>query len=65
LPAKRLAQPGTIFLVDGNKRAVFLAMGLFLYPNGYRLNASRADATLTVLGLAAGQPVLSNLLLKT
>ena len=26
--------------VDGNKRAAFLATGLFLYLNGYRLNAS-------------------------
>ena len=40
--------------VDGNKRAAFLATGLFLYLNGYRLDASQADATLTVLGLAAG-----------
>lgn len=40
--------------VDGNKRAAFLATGLFLYLNGFRLNASQADATLTVLGLAAG-----------
>ena len=40
--------------VDGNKRAVFLATGLFLYLNGYRLNASQADATITVFGLAAG-----------
>jgi death-on-curing protein len=40
--------------VDGNKRVAFLATGLFLYLNGYRLNASQADATITVLGLAAG-----------
>ena len=40
--------------VDGNKRAAFLATGLFLYLNGHRLNASQADATITVLGLAAG-----------
>ena len=40
--------------VDGNKRAAFLATGLFLYLNGYRLNASQADATITVLGLADG-----------
>ena len=39
---------------DGNKRAAFLATGLFLYLNGYRLNASQADATITVLSLAAG-----------
>lgn len=40
--------------VDGNKRAAFLATGLFLYLNSYRLNASQADATITVLALAAG-----------
>ncbi|MDB5779021.1 MAG: death-on-curing family protein [Polaromonas sp.] len=40
--------------VDGNKRAAFLATGLFLYLNGYRLNASQADATITVFALAAG-----------
>ena len=41
--------------VDGNKRAAFLAAGLFLALNGYRLNASQADATLTVIPLAAGE----------
>lgn len=41
--------------VDGNKRAAFLAVGLFLYLNGYRLQTSQADATLTVLALAAGE----------
>lgn len=41
--------------VDGNKRAAFLAVGLFLYLNGYRLTASQADATLTMLAVAAGQ----------
>jgi len=40
--------------VDGNKRAAFLAVGLFLHLNGYRLRATQAEATLTVLGLAAG-----------
>lgn len=40
--------------VDGNKRAAFLATGLFLYLNGYRLTATQVDATLTVLGVAAG-----------
>lgn len=43
--------------VDGNKRAAFLATGLFLYLNGYRLNASQADATMTVLALASGEIV--------
>lgn len=41
--------------VDGNKRAAFLATGLFLYLNGYRLNASQADATLTILAVASGE----------
>ena len=40
--------------IDGNKRAAFLAVGLFLYLNGYRLVASQAEATMTVLSLAAG-----------
>ncbi len=40
--------------VDGNKRAAFLATGLFLYLNGYRLNASQADATITMLAVASG-----------
>ena len=41
--------------VDGNKRAAFLAVGLFLHLNGWRLRATQADATLTVLALAAGE----------
>lgn len=41
--------------VDGNKRAAFLAVGLFLALSGYRLNASQEDATLTVMSLAAGE----------
>jgi death-on-curing protein len=41
--------------VDGNKRAAFLAVGLFLALNGWRLTAPQADATLTMLALAAGQ----------
>ncbi len=40
--------------VDGNKRAEFLAVGLFLGLNGFRLVTSQADATLAVLALAAG-----------
>jgi death-on-curing protein len=40
--------------VDGNKRAAFLAVGLFLAMNGYRLVATQADATLTMLSVAAG-----------
>ena len=41
--------------VDGNKRAAFLSCGLFLHLNGHRLSASQAEATLTVLALAAGE----------
>lgn len=41
--------------VDGNKRAAFLAIGLFLYANGFRLTATQADATQTIISLAAGQ----------
>ena len=40
--------------VDGNKRAAFLAVGMFLAVNGYRLQATQADATLTVMDVAAG-----------
>ena len=40
--------------IDGNKRAAFLAVGLFLYLNGLRLQASQSDATLTMLAVAAG-----------
>ena len=40
--------------VDGNKRAAFLATGLFLYLNGYRLVATQAEATIAMLAVAAG-----------
>ena len=40
--------------VDGNKRAAFLAIGLFLAINGKRLKADQVDATETILSLAAG-----------
>ncbi|MBI2726387.1 MAG: type II toxin-antitoxin system death-on-curing family toxin [Polaromonas sp.] len=40
--------------VDGNKRTAFLAVGMFLAVNGYRLHATQADATLTVMDVAAG-----------
>lgn len=39
--------------VDGNKRAAFLSVGLFLYLNGYRLSVSQAEATLTMLAVAS------------
>ncbi len=41
--------------LDGNKRAAFLATGLFLHLNGYRLVTTQVDATQTVLGIAAGE----------
>ncbi len=40
--------------VDGNKRVAFLSVGLFLGVNGYKLNASQVDATLTMLAVAGG-----------
>jgi len=40
--------------VDGNKRAAFLAAGLFLFLNGNRLVVKQVDATITMLALAAG-----------
>jgi death-on-curing protein len=41
--------------VDGNKRAGFLSVGLFLALNGYRLVATQAEATVAMLALAAGE----------
>ena len=40
--------------VDGNKRTAFLAVGMFLAVNGFRLRATQVDATLTVMDVAAG-----------
>ncbi|HLY58915.1 MAG TPA: type II toxin-antitoxin system death-on-curing family toxin [Stellaceae bacterium] len=40
---------------DGNKRAAFLAIGLFLALNGWRLVADQVDSTRTILGMAAGE----------
>ena len=39
---------------DGNKRVAFLAVGLFLGLNGQRLVSTQAEATLTMLAVAAG-----------
>jgi death-on-curing protein len=41
--------------VDGNKRAAFLALGLFLGLNGLRLVADQLDAVRTMLAVAAGE----------
>lgn len=40
---------------DGNKRAAFLAAGLFLHKNGWRLTASQPDAARMVFAVAAGE----------
>lgn len=41
--------------VDGNKRVAFLAVGMFLALNGYRLAATPADATVAMFAFAAGE----------
>jgi death-on-curing protein len=41
--------------VDGNKRAAFLAVGLFLGLNGFRLVADKVEATHMPVGVAAGE----------
>jgi len=41
--------------VDGNKRVAFIAVGLFLALNGYRLTASQINATQAMLAVAAGE----------
>lgn len=40
--------------VDGNKRAAFLAIGVFLALNGQRLVSDQAEATLIMLDVASG-----------
>jgi death-on-curing protein len=40
--------------IDGNKRAAFLSIGLFLALNGYALKADQVEAIQTILGLASG-----------
>ncbi len=40
--------------VDGNKRVAFIAAGLFLRLNGWKLNAQQAEATLVILSVASG-----------
>ena len=41
--------------LDGNKRVAFLAVGLFLAVNGYRLKATQLEATSAMLAVAAGE----------
>jgi death on curing protein len=40
--------------VDGNKRIGFLAMGVFLHLNGWRLMASEPEAVVVMVELASG-----------
>lgn len=41
--------------IAGSKRVAFLALGLFLHLNGWRLGASQAHATPVMLDVAAGK----------
>jgi death-on-curing protein len=47
--------------VDGNKRAAFQCLTLFVRQNGLRLRTPQADAALTILALAAGKLDLERL----
>jgi death-on-curing protein len=40
---------------DGNKRAAFLAMAIFLGLNGYEIEAPEAEVVTVMMGVAAGQ----------
>ncbi len=46
---------------DGNKRAAFLCLLLFLRLNGHRLEADRVDATKVILAVASGQTGIDQL----
>lgn len=41
--------------VDGNKRAAFLSIGLFLGLNGFRLQVDQVEAIQITLGVASSQ----------
>ena len=41
--------------VDGNKRAAFLSIGMFLSINGHKLVADQVDAIQAMLAVAAGE----------
>jgi len=47
--------------IDGNKRAAFMALGLFLEDNGLYLTASDDDATGIMLGVARGEVSIADL----
>ncbi len=49
--------------VDGNKRAAFVCLGLFLADNGLSLEVSDDDATITMLQVAAGDLDIEDLAL--
>ena len=60
-PTPLRRRPATVWVLpriplfgDGNKRAAFPAVGMFLYLNGLRLQVSQAEATVTMLAVAAG-----------
>ncbi len=40
--------------IDGNKRAAFLSIGMFLAINGFRLEADQPEAITAMLGVASG-----------
>ena len=42
-------------MLDGNKRLGFLAIGVFLRANGYRLSADRTEAVVVMEDVAAGR----------
>lgn len=56
-----VAVAGNHPFVDGNKRAAFECLLLFLRLHGLRLTADRVDATRTVLAVAAGEIDLDQL----
>lgn len=41
--------------IDGNKRAAFLSVGMFLGINGYCLKVTPADAITAILGVASSK----------
>lgn len=47
--------------IDGNKRAAFQAMLLFLRLNGFRLKADREEAAAAIYTLAAGEMDITTL----
>ncbi|HEX8232863.1 MAG TPA: type II toxin-antitoxin system death-on-curing family toxin [Caulobacteraceae bacterium] len=56
-----VAVAGNHPFLDGNKRAAFLCLALFLRLNGRRLTAGQVDATRTMYAVAAGELKLEQL----